>query len=624
MFKIPAVPTGGKRKMPNLPGPEVLKKYKAENPEKEKIIVSEKGKERAATVEDEDLKVDYSTGKSIYVNLIKLMVYDGGNDEEGRFFGGGLNVEQEQILDIFDKAGPEEGSSALDLPSLRRQLAKFERTVTKNAEQRGKWPDDPSRFIDSESDLDASIKLLLPLTQNPPLFYPELIKAGTLPLLTNLLSHENTDIAMDVVEVIQELTDEDVGAEVDDLEGGEGNEERASKTRIAIGELIDELLNNSLFELLVSNLGRLDEKEDADSQGVFHVLGVFENLLSFMPPLADQIVETTTLLTWLLKRIQVEEYNSNKQYASEILAILLQESREIVMRVNQEGLDIMLQVLSQYLKKDPTDSEEIEFMENIFGCICSCLAQPEMKTAFLEAEGVELMVMMMKEKKLAKTRAIKVLDYALQSEDGCASCIRFVEALGLKTLFSAFMGKGNSKSKHNATSTIEDEEHMLGILASLFTNLESDTAPRIRLIAKFVESGYEKVERLLELREGAEGRLGPVIKEISHERQVMEANKEEVTEQEETEWYLRKIDAGLATLQSADYVLAWVCMEDDGAMTHARLLLSRKGLSFNHVIGVLQELRDNVGDGDESEGDTTAASVQKMILGELITFLKEL
>ena len=36
--------------------------------------------------------------------------------------------------------------------------------------------------------------------------------------MTNLLSHENTDIAMDVVEVVQELTDEDVGAEVDDLE----------------------------------------------------------------------------------------------------------------------------------------------------------------------------------------------------------------------------------------------------------------------------------------------------------------------------------------------------------------------------------------------------------------------
>lgn len=71
-----------------------------------------------------------------------------------------------------------------------------------------------------------------------------------------------------------------------------------------------------------------------------------------------------------------------------------------------------------------------------------------------------------------------------------------------------------------ATSAIEDEEHMLGILTSLFTNLASDSPERIRVIAKFVEGGYEKVERLLEVREAAEGRLGSVIKEIEHERKV--------------------------------------------------------------------------------------------------------
>jgi beta-catenin-like protein 1 len=35
-------------------------------------------------------------------------------------------------------------------------------------------------------------------------------------------------------------------------------------------------------------------------------------------------------------------------------------------------------------------------MENIFNCLCSLLAEPEMKSAFLEAEGVELMVILMK------------------------------------------------------------------------------------------------------------------------------------------------------------------------------------------------------------------------------------
>ncbi|WVQ85127.1 hypothetical protein IAT38_007292 [Cryptococcus sp. DSM 104549] len=629
MFKLPALPAsagaGSKRKMPDMPNPELLKKYKPNEPEPSAGPVAgpTNGHSRRATVEDEDMEDEerYEQG---------VQDVDDGEDDEGRFFGGGLNTEQNQILDIFDAAGEGEEGPAMDLPALRRQLGKFERVVTKNAEQRGKWPDDPSKFIESESDLDAALKQFLPLTQNPPAFYPELVKSGVVALLTNLLSHENTDIAMDVVEVVQELTDEDVGAEVDDLaeeeEEGEGQGGMASGTRMAMGVLIDELLNNSLLDLLVSNLSRLDESEENDSQGVFHILGVFENLLSFMPPLAEQIVEDTGLLPWLLQRIQKKEYDSNKQYVSEILAILLQDSRDIVMKLAElGGMEVLLQVLSQYLKKDPGDSEEVEFMENVFDCVCSALGQPEMKKLFLETEGVELMVLMMKEKLLAKTRAIKVLNYALQGDAGSDSCERFVEALGLKTLFSAFMGKGEGKKKNklNATSSVEDEEHILGILVSLFTNLGSDTAPRIRLIAKFVEANYEKVERLLEIREAAEGRLRAVTRDIAMEKRVMEANKEEITDVEETEWYLRKIDAGLAALQNADYVLAWVCMEDDGAMTHARLLLSRKDLSFKDVAAVLTEFKNNVGD-DPEEGEEEEPNVQRMILEQLIAFLEGL
>lgn len=120
-------------------------------------------------------------------------------------------------------------------------------------------------------------------------------------------------------------------------------------------------------------------------------------------------------------------------------------------------------MVQQYRKKDPGDSEEVEFMENVFDALCSLLSEESGagKKAFVEAEGVELMIIMMKyvslpfdvkvickaeanvyrEKLLAKTRAIKVLDYALQTEAGTTGCERFVEMLGLKTFFSAFMGK---------------------------------------------------------------------------------------------------------------------------------------------------------------------------------------
>lgn len=46
-----------------------------------------------------------------------------------------------------------------------------------------------------------------------------------------------------------------------------------------------------------------------------------------------------------------------------------------------------------------------------------------------------------REKLLARTRAIKVLNYAMQTEDGSDACERFVEVQGLKTFFAAFMGK---------------------------------------------------------------------------------------------------------------------------------------------------------------------------------------
>lgn len=80
-------------------------------------------------------------------------------------------------------------------------------------------------------------------------------------------------------------------------------------------------------------------------------------------------------------------------------------------------------------------------MENVFDALCSALSDPSVKQAFLEGEGIELMCLMLKEKKLSSTRAIKTLDHAMQGTAGIDLCEKFVELLGLKTLFSAFMGK---------------------------------------------------------------------------------------------------------------------------------------------------------------------------------------
>ena len=66
----------------------------------------------------------------------------------------------------------------------------------------------------SEADLDVEIKALSVLSEHPNL-YKEFAELGCVSSLVSLLSHENTDIAIDAIEIIGELTDEDVEAEQD-------------------------------------------------------------------------------------------------------------------------------------------------------------------------------------------------------------------------------------------------------------------------------------------------------------------------------------------------------------------------------------------------------------------------
>jgi len=166
---------------------------------------------------------------------------------------------------------------------------------------------------------------------------------------------------------------------------------------------------------------------------------------------------------------------------------------------------------------------------------------------------------------------------------GSEACNIFVEASGLKYLFNAFMGKVpplisftlNSppekvkqplkKQKGSTqTSAPEDTTHTLGILSSLFTNLPSDSSARIRLLAKFVENNYEKTDKLLDIRTSAQTRLTVVDREIAAEKKALLEDAEEIGGEEEDAWYLRRLDGGLYTLQTVDYILAWVIMEDDG------------------------------------------------------------
>jgi beta-catenin-like protein 1 len=132
-------------------------------------------------------------------------------------------------------------AEALDAATVRRSILRFEKAINKNQEMRVKFPDNPEKFMESEADLDEEIKKLLTLTQAP-LHYRELVNLNSIPSLLSLLSHENTDIALDTIELIKELTDEDVGTGVDVEDDDEAD---------AIQESI-ELLVEALVSICIS------------------------------------------------------------------------------------------------------------------------------------------------------------------------------------------------------------------------------------------------------------------------------------------------------------------------------------------------------------------------------------
>lgn len=477
---------------------------------------------------------------------------------------------------------------AVDAGWLKKTALAFERKITRNAELRARHEGEPAKFIDSEADLDAAIKALSILSDHPHL-YGDFARLGCAASLVSLLAHDNTDIAIDAVEIIGELTDEDVAA-----------------TEEQWGALVDALLEADLLGLLASNLARLDEAQDADREGVYHALGVLENLCS-RPDTAEAVGADDALLRWLLQRAGRSErpVGQNKQYAAEVLAILVQGSAKNRRRlVELDAVDALLQLVAPYRKRDPEKGgDEEEYMENLFGALTSMVDEPEGKAKFVEAEGVELCLIMLREGKLSRPPALRLLDHAAGGLAGAAVCERIVEAGGLKTTFTLFM------RKHDPRTT----EHLLGIFSWMLRLLPAESPERIRTLAKFVEKDYEKTDKLVRLRRDYAARVGAVDARIKEEQEAMAA---EERDEMADEWFSRRLDAGLFCLHTIDVILAWLVAEDDGARRKIQELLADRDETLADIKATLQEQIDGV-DVETEQGRET-----KEMLSTLAQFLQ--
>ncbi|CAK7272313.1 hypothetical protein SEPCBS57363_005069 [Sporothrix epigloea] len=589
-----------------------------------------------------------------------------GDDDEGRFFGGGITHAEASILDyVENQDGPAGGGTQkeqrgddvtkeFDAAWLRKTALHLEKCINRNAELRSRYESEPVKFIASEASLDADIKALSILGEHPEL-YSEFARLGSVNSLVGLLAHDNTDIAIAVIEILGELTDEDVDAMDDQWVA-----------------LVDALLEADLVGLLVSNLVRLNEDPAADPDGVdragvYHALGMIENLCSLRATRAtDALGSHTPLLRWLLQRIQQteieESVSQNKQYAAEILVALVYRwpaNRERL--IDLDAIDILLQLVAAYRRRDPArGGNEEEYMADLFEALtylvsdasenpdAATLTPPVLskgKSKFIEAEGVELCLLMLKEGNKSRIPALKLIDHAASGMFAGNVCRALVDAGGLKPIFTLFMkgageddvaggkkkhrkSKGKGQAGRQGLQAGPTAEHLLAIFHTMLRLLSADSPERIRLLAKFVEKDYEKVDQLMALRSVYALRIDAVDRALAVPgRKPTYAIEPDTTEDErqnlaDTERLSMRLDAGLYTLQTLDIILAWLIVEDSGAHKKIRSVLSTdKAASSNGqdafaVLRVsLQERRDEL-DSRTAEGEELYD-----MLTELLKFL---
>lgn len=107
-----------------------------------------KGKQPAKGIEEEE--------EDLYIPQSQH-IDDLDEDEDGRFFGGGLTGEQREIIDILDTHQPQD-NNLLDLAGVRKICLTLERAINRNREMRTKFGDRPDKCVGTSS-LSLSLSL---------------------------------------------------------------------------------------------------------------------------------------------------------------------------------------------------------------------------------------------------------------------------------------------------------------------------------------------------------------------------------------------------------------------------------------------------------------------------------
>jgi beta-catenin-like protein 1 len=180
-----------------------------------------------------------------------------------------------------------------EINNLKRNILNFEKAINSNLMLRMKHKNEPEKFMESEIELDEEIKNFKELATQPEL-YIHFIKLEGLNSLLSLLTHDNSDIWLEVIEVLREMTDPSSVLE--------------NKESII---LIEELIKENILQRLINLMMNLNDTKKDDAEGIHGCLEIFENLSEIKPEIAS-LASKTKLCEWLLKKLLNQNFDALK------------------------------------------------------------------------------------------------------------------------------------------------------------------------------------------------------------------------------------------------------------------------------------------------------------------------
>ena len=434
-----------------------------------------------------------------------------------------------------------EGSSVLELSAKGVQAASksLESIYKKNAMKRAEYPDQPEQYMDSELALYEQLNALQALATDTTV-YKYVLNSNLMPTLIQLLGHENTDVCSSVVSLLMEWIDPSLVEEDP-----------------AVLPLLKTFADTTMegWMLIAANLVKFqkdDDSQDRNLKGVDNTLSLMENLLELDAVLAPEgileknvsvqnvMASESNIVSWLFFNAENtdEESNQNdslKARCFELLALFSQStdlyvacpdwsslpSMKFPRQHNQQilkkrkdtfvnGIEILLQSIAIYRKKQPESDEEIEILENSCMCLSSSITFSKVNlSSFLQGHGVELVIRCLKEKIHAGGCSLKLLDFFGDDKVYKEAAENLVRAGALKFLFPIFGGTRYPKPAAIQTISIKAKRKWLHelkvqnirIFYALTFQLDSKSPEEAmpRFISKFVEDDMKYTDRLVEL-----------------------------------------------------------------------------------------------------------------------------